>query len=222
MKVLVFDTETTGLPLGGKNIPVYKTDFFPYIVQFSWATYDTCSTKLNINDYIIQIPEDEDIPEDSIKVHGITNEIMRSQGLPIKPILRKFTRDLFDCDIIVAHNLPFDKKIVSAELIRNGQIDWLSRHRKKEYCTLRNSIDLCCIKVKGKNGNYYNKWPKLMELHKHLFRSVPNNLHNSLVDIFVCLRCFHKLYYDTDLLRKGKELRTYYDELCGFTNKYKL
>ena len=51
MKVLVFDTETTGLPLGGKNIPVYKTDFFPYIVQFSWATYDTCSTKLNINDF---------------------------------------------------------------------------------------------------------------------------------------------------------------------------
>ena len=43
-----------------------------------------------------------------------------------------------------------------------------------------------------------------MELHKHLFRSVPNNLHNSLVDIFVCLRCFHKLYYDTDLLRKEK------------------
>ena len=117
---------------------------------------------------------------------------------------------------------PFDKKVIRAEFIRNGLIDWMGRHRKKEYCTLKNSINVCCIKVKGKRGNYYNKWPKLMELHKHLFRSVPNNLHNSLVDIFVCLRCFHKLYYDKDILRTGKELREYYDELCGFANKYKL
>ena len=80
MKILVFDTETTGLPLGGKKIPVYKVDLFPYIVQISWATYDTCSTELNINDHIIKLPDDEDIPEDSIKIHGITNEKMRNVG----------------------------------------------------------------------------------------------------------------------------------------------
>lgn len=36
----------------------------------------------------------------------------------------------------------------------------------------------------------YKKYPKLCELHEHLFGSVPENLHNALVDTLVCLRCF--------------------------------
>lgn len=39
----------------------------------------------------------------------------------------------------------------------------------------------------------YKKFPKLSELHEHLFGYVPDNLHNSLVDVLVCLRCFLKI-----------------------------
>lgn len=38
MRVLVFDTETTGLP--PKNIPINRTDSWPHVVQLSWAIYN--------------------------------------------------------------------------------------------------------------------------------------------------------------------------------------
>ena len=47
------------------------------------------------------------------------------------------------------------------------------------------------------------KWPTLSELHKHCFGNVPDNLHNSMVDVLVTLRCFlfykynHKIEEDT-------------------------
>jgi hypothetical protein len=46
------------------------------------------------------------------------------------------------------------------------------------------------VKVPAK----YKKWPTLLEFHQHLFNSVPENLHNSIVDVLVCLRCFLKSY----------------------------
>jgi DNA polymerase III epsilon subunit-like protein len=39
----------------------------------------------------------------------------------------------------------------------------------------------------------YKKYPKLSELHSHLFGDVPEHLHNALVDTLVCLRCFLKI-----------------------------
>jgi DNA polymerase III epsilon subunit-like protein len=39
----------------------------------------------------------------------------------------------------------------------------------------------------------YKKYPKLSELHAHLFGDVPEHLHNALVDTLVCLRCFLKI-----------------------------
>jgi DNA polymerase III epsilon subunit-like protein len=220
MKSLIFDVETTGLPIG-KNVPIHKTEFYPFIVQFSWMIYDNKLMKIEkISDYIIKLPDGEIIPDSSIKIHGVTNERVKEEGVDIVKVLRKFTRDMLDSDILVAHNLEFDKSIIEVEYLRNNKIDWLGRHRKKEYCTLKHSIDICKLLRKGKNGSEYFKWPKLMELHQHFYRKIPNNLHNSLVDIFVCFRCFHQLYYGKDILRKHVELRHYYNDLCGF--KYKM
>ena len=38
MKVLVFDTETTGLPKKGASLS--HPELFPYIVQISWLVFD--------------------------------------------------------------------------------------------------------------------------------------------------------------------------------------
>ena len=48
MKVLVFDTETTGLPQRdeyGKSPSLYDTKKWPYIIQFSYILYDTDKNK---------------------------------------------------------------------------------------------------------------------------------------------------------------------------------
>lgn len=48
---------------------------------------------------------------------------------------------------------------------------------------------------KRPSSSYSNmkKFPKLSELHMHLFGYVPENLHNSMIDSMVCLRCFLKI-----------------------------
>ena len=40
MKVLIFDTETTGLP-EGKNPSIYETQKWPHIIQLSYIVYDS-------------------------------------------------------------------------------------------------------------------------------------------------------------------------------------
>ena len=34
-------------------------------------------------------------------------------------------------------------------------------------------------------------------------KSVPENLHNSLIDVYVCFRCFYKLIYESDYNEKN-------------------
>lgn len=215
MKVLIFDVETTGLPERGaslKNLTKY-----PYIVQFSWMIYDASQNRVDgVNDHIVKIPEHITIPIEASNVHGISNDKMRSEGKDINLVLDIFTKDMLDSHVIVAHNLSFDKTIVQAEYLRNKRINWLGRHRKMEYCTMKRSLNICNIYKKNiYTGEKTKKYPKLMELHHYWFKTVPNNLHNSLIDIFVCFRCYHQMEYNYDIMDKHKELSNYYNQICA-------
>lgn len=215
-KVIVFDTETTGLPKTRQYPNKWNTHLYPHIVQFSWFIFDINLKKvIKTCDYIIKLPEGIDIPIESTKVHGITPEISLNKGIDISVALNEFTKDLLDSNYLVAHNINFDKKIVSAEYIRNDKIDWIKRHRKIEFCTLANSIDICQIYKTNKQNERYLKWPKLMETHEKLFKTIPNNLHNSLIDIYVCFRCFYKLAYGEDINKINPRFSRTFNLLCG-------
>ena len=215
-KVIVFDTETTGLPKTNQKPNKWNTHLYPYIVQFSWFIFDINLKKvIKTCDYIIKIPDDIEIPIESTEVHGITKEMSQNQGIDIKFALKEFTKDLLDSNYLVAHNIRFDKKMVSIEYLRNDLIDWIARHRKTEYCTLANSIELCQIYKINKRKEKYLKWPKLMETHFKLFKTIPNNLHNSLIDIYVCFRCFHKLAFGQDINVINPRFSREFNRLCG-------
>jgi DNA polymerase III epsilon subunit-like protein len=96
MKVLIFDTETTGLP-ESNSTSILETDKWPYIVQISWILYDTnLREPIEINDDIINC--EIDIPEISSNIHGITNAISKEKGICIKYAMDKFDKVLIDCD----------------------------------------------------------------------------------------------------------------------------
>ena len=205
MKVLVFDTETTGLPKGQGSI--FKTDIWPYIVQLSYIIYDTEKNKIITNqDYIIKIPEHVELSKESIKIHGITKRKIKNQGYEIKHILKIFQICLVNCDFVVAHNLEFDKNMVLVEGIRN-KIS-LSFNKIQNYCTMKNGSKICKIEKVNIHGEKYFKYPTLLELHQKLFNSEPSNLHDAYVDILVCLRCFHKIIYSEDLCKKNKNFNS--------------
>ena len=108
---------------------------------------------------------------------------------------------MITADIIIGHNISFDKKMIMVECYRNKVEQNFTKNGRKlqEFCTMKNSINLCKIIAHDKYGREYFKYPKLMELHKHLFGDIPEGLHNSMVDVLVCLRCYGKMKFDTDL-----------------------
>jgi DNA polymerase-3 subunit epsilon len=181
MSVIVFDVETTGLPKK-RNRPFTDFDNWPHIVQLSWIVYKNGCIE-SINDHIIKI--DHDIPEDSIKIHGITNEVMRN-GKNIVDILMKFKQDLSHSKMIVAHNIDFDTSIISVELLRNNLRNVIYFYRGIKYCTMHETKKM------------FKRWPKLSKLHEKLFKKTPLNLHNSLIDVYVCFRCFCQYYNGYD------------------------
>jgi len=213
MRILVFDTETTGLPKT-KIISPDTLNQWPTVVQFSYIVFDTnLNDIVETKDYIIKVPESILIPEESTKIHGITNEISFKKGILITEVLNQFFYYLREVDCIVGHNISFDINMVKVELLKiifnnllNPQeikeykydLHYISNY-KNIYCTLQESINFCNIKATNKFGKEYLKYPKLIELHQKLFDSSPNNLHNSFNDILVTLRCFMKLKHNIDL-----------------------
>jgi DNA polymerase III epsilon subunit-like protein len=215
MRVLVFDTETTGLP-ETRVINPEALHLWPYIVQFSYVIYDTdLNEMVECKNYIIKVKEGVNISEDSVKFHGITNEISKAKGIPVEEVLNEFFFYLRNCDKLVGHNVSFDINIVKIELLRMvhlnkkkfseeeiKEIKWNLHYfsnYKPIYCTLQESIELCSIPAVNKSGKTYFKYPKLVELHEKLFKTIPNGLHNSLNDILVTLRCYVKMVENKDL-----------------------
>jgi DNA polymerase III epsilon subunit-like protein len=226
MRILVFDTETTGLPQT-KILNPDTLNLWPTIVQFSYVIFDLSLNEIvESKDYIIKVPKNIEISEDSAKIHGITNEISSNMGILINEALNEFFYYLRKVDNIIGHNISFDLNMIKVELLRIIYNQKLSAEQLKNYkydlhyisnykniyCTLQDSIKLCNIHAIDKFGRPYLKYPKLIELHQKLFDSSPNNLHNSFNDILVTLRCFMKLKHDSDLLENSNSFKaTAYD-----------
>ena len=196
MKILVFDCETTGLPIDYKG-SIYNSDNWPFIVQLSFILFDCEKLKvLTKKDLIIKV---DNIPPSSTTIHGITQEYSNEHGILIKDALDEFNKLAKKANRLVAHNLQFDKKMIIVESIRNKQAS-VFLEKRNEYCTMKTSVQLCKIERQFKDGTKYFKYPTLTELHMHLFNKEPTGQHNALYDILICLRCYFYKEYKIDLL----------------------
>jgi len=191
MRVIVLDTETTGVPQKGASI--YETEKYPYIIQISWAIYDDEEKRvIEEKDYIISLSKNVEITQESINIHGITREISEMKGVSIREALFDLNVAFRSCNMMVAHNLSFDKRMVIVESKRNRIY---INFPEKEYCTMKNSVNVCKIPIVLANGDNVYKFPKLVELYKYLYNTdeTPENMHNSMVDVNICMKCYAAL-----------------------------
>ena len=225
MKVLAFDTETTGLP-ENYNASVTDSSKWPYIIQLSFIVFDTEEKEiLDYSDRIIRLASTITIPPESTAIHQITRERSEREGISINEALAEFSEAVKLVDVIVAHNLSFDKKMLLVELNRqkmpncfirpngNGNGVWV-----KEYCTMQNTIDICKMPNPNKKYAEQYKWPRLNELHKHLFGNEPKGTHNAIADVMICLRSYVYLNcnYDIAIDQEVKMVfRHLYASYCG-------
>ena len=115
---LFFDTETTGLPSNWKA-PVSDLNNWPRLVQLAFLYYDKNGNKISSGDYIVK-PEGFTIPTDASRIHGISTERAIREGESLITVLQKFQSLINQSEVLVAHNMSFDEKIVGAEFLRIG------------------------------------------------------------------------------------------------------
>lgn len=188
MYSLIFDTETTGLPKFYDADPS-NIENWPRLVQLSFIFTDG---KDNVEfDFIIK-PKGFEIPEEASRIHGISTEKAKKEGIEIAFAL-KVLRSLWQIsDRIVAHNFDFDKSIVGAEWHRLGLGEVYDKvlSKKESYCTMKSSTALVGLPRSHGGGN---KYPKLIELYQKLFKEGFDGAHNSLNDARACARCYFEL-----------------------------
>ena len=184
---LIFDTETTGLPLRD-NAPIEELDNWPRMVQIAWQLHDESGAVLEHKNLIVK-PEGFEIPYKAEKVHGISTKKAMEEGLPLSTVLVSFNAALAQSTVVIGHNVSFDEKIVAAEFLR-AKIASPFRDMKK-VCTMWSGTDFTQIKG-GRGGGY--KPPKLMELYTWLFEESFDEAHNAAADVDATARCFFEMY----------------------------
>jgi DNA polymerase III epsilon subunit-like protein len=179
MRVLFFDTETTGVPTG----PIDPATW-PSIVQIAFLMVDTDKNdKHTEHDFIIKF----DGAIENAHIHGITERRNKVCGHDFKDVYAILQLYFDEADMVVAHNIDFDLKMLHVECLRSG-IEY--KQPTNQYCTMKRCTDMCGI---YKNGRL--KWPTLTELHEFLFDEGPPVAHEALADVYSCVRCFYKVFW---------------------------
>ena len=195
-KYLVFDTETTGLPIN-KHAPPDDFQNWPYVVQIAWLLFDDEHKLIEYSNFYLKQPVE--IPADATNIHGITTAMMLEQGIEPSNVYANFKKAIDNTEYLIAHNIDFDIPIVHCDFLRNG-MQW-DFPNNRMLCTMKTGTSFCKIPP-HRNGEY--KWPKLTELYQKCFfpghsmnifpdATSTSNLHSANIDAAMTAQCFFKL-----------------------------
>lgn len=195
--ITFFDVETNGKAIDF-YAPYTDTNNWPRIVQMAWAVYTPKEECLQASSFLIK-PDGWIIPDEVVKVHGITTEMCEKDGIPIAICFDTFDKDCETATKFVAHNLDFDKNVIACEYHRRSTWDNLSAPpwalhagvHKELYCTMKASTNYCRLSGGPKRGQF--KWPKLIELHEKLFGVGFVGAHSALTDVQAMAKCYFEL-----------------------------
>ena len=171
IKALIFDTETTGLPLA--YIPAERDlNNYPFVLQFCAKLIEIDLDNLDepikliysINSLVKPYRKGKliEIHPKAQAVHGITIEQCKQEGNDIATIALIFQGLTNSADVLVAHNYFFDRNVLVSELLNLG-IEPKAKQGCKSLCTMKISTDVLKIPQSGKHEF---KFPSLAEAFK--------------------------------------------------------
>jgi DNA polymerase III epsilon subunit-like protein len=258
VKIVVFDTETTGLPPPSPSHQTWKSKQelnaelldpdnyegawlrgrpsllanWPHILQLSYVVVELPAAPLQgspvvrVVDTYIDVPDDVVISEGSLAIHHISREVLQKAPncVSIGEALAGLVEEVEDADVVVGHNVGFDRRMVVAELLRLGDCALantglpLFLNDQQFDCTMEKTTDLCqlsmCVNyVDRRTGASRSFWkrkaPKLAEAYRHFFGHVPleSSLHNALTDVLACLRVYLRVVGLPDVCAEHPELK---------------
>ena len=184
MKILVFDTETTGF-FNKKDTRLEKQ---PYIIQFAWILWEIQEnwkfSEIERKDVFFKPPIS--IPYDSSQVHHIYDVDVQNKN-SISEEIDWVMWFLNKADALVWHNIEYDEEMLKIELKRLQKLHLYAP--SQVICTMKQSVDFCALEWNGQRFKY----PKLWELHKKLFWEYFIWAHDAMTDVEATLKCFLEL-----------------------------
>ena len=186
MRVLFFDTETTGLPLW--KDPSDHPDQ-PHVVDLSCELWDEGSlTMIDCYDAIVNIGVP--IPPDMTKIHGITDE-MAAEGESPAIVLERFLGMVANADVLAGHNISFDIRMMRIMAARLTGDKW--EPLQPTFCTMRKSTKLVNIEKPNARFSGDLKWPNLTETVRHFFNEDHSDAHRAKPDCVAARRVYFAL-----------------------------
>lgn len=178
MRILLFDTETTGLPSWGAG---HGHICQPDVIQIAMLLVES-ETDEEINCFSSLVRDGRPIEDGAAAIHGVTQEKVDKYGIPQRLALSVFHHMAAQADLIVCHNTDFDMGMMKTMYIRQG----VEMPNHKIYCTMKALTPICKLPHKnpnrGRNDNY--KWPKLIEAYSMFIdENGFDGAHDALVDV---------------------------------------
>jgi DNA polymerase III epsilon subunit-like protein len=202
--LLLFDTETTGLPRFERGYgrgfpdPMAKTANYNgcRVVSLAWMVVRQADHVVLREASGLVRPEGFAIPAEAQAVHGISTAHALAAGEPFDAVAARFVADLRECGAVGGHNVDFDVHVLGAEFARRG------RAREREGpCNAYTSFALpaliglprVCTMALGKRHLGQARNPKLSVLYETIFGRPLDGAHDAFVDTLACYRCLTRM-----------------------------
>ena len=182
---LFLDTETTGFPnpkLSARDPAQGRA------CQVAFILADENGRNLAEFTSLIA-PDNWIISEGAKNIHGLDDALCAKYGVKSRMAFQVFQRLAAMADIVVAHNLDFDWRVLEMEAAAHDLE--MPGFTDGTRCTMKASTDLCQL-PKARGSGY--KWPKLEEALPILCgKELGDGAHDAMVDTRGCRDLFFEL-----------------------------
>ncbi|MBS1103563.1 3'-5' exonuclease [Gluconobacter sp. Dm-62] len=190
MSILFFDTETTGFAKPG--LPTGHEDQ-PHCVQLAAILTDNQGQEEACVNVIVR-PDGWTVPDAAAAVHGITTEKAARYGIREQVAAVLFYDLTSRADLLVAHNIQFDRQIVATMYARAKRSEW--KLPTAQFCTMEAAAPLVNLPPTPRMraaGINKPKAPKLEECIQHFYGETLEGAHDALVDVRACARIYFEM-----------------------------
>jgi DNA polymerase-3 subunit epsilon len=185
---LVFDTETTGLPLRKE---AHSHEGQPWVIQLAAILYrDSDQAAIgHFSTYILpsngvlrgKIPNEKFWQENKLLASDI-----EPTAMSLLVSMNIFERFASRADRIVAHNMAFDELLMRTAYYRAYGNQTFDFHDRPKFCTMETLTDV--MRLPGKIPGKY-KWPNLAEAYKKFVDPAGfANAHDAMNDVQACAK----------------------------------
>jgi DNA polymerase-3 subunit epsilon len=191
MKVMIFDTETTGLPAWTQPSDHPSQ---PHLVQYTAVLFSDRSRMELAYDTMMIRPEGWTIPEEAIAKHHITTEQALEEGVPLREAVHAYRTMRAQADMISGFNVEFDLRIMRIAMLRCGFTKEECEERTlRKHDIMRQVTPMCRIPPTDKMmaaGRKTWKSPTLAEALKIMMNETLDDAHDSRADVVATMRLY--------------------------------